>query len=173
MEYERRGEHHYGRGLLTKLAMMYAPRGFALLVALIFMSVILSVGLELTDITYKQIMLASTSRQSQYAFYNADSAMECALELDQVYDAFDYATGPTTGAFGCEGQVVTYTNSAPSGNSRTATFSIPCTGGGTNSTVTILKNSGASISTYIYSNGYNDCSASDPNRIQRGLKSNY
>lgn len=58
-------------------------KGFALLVAIIFMSVMLAFGLVLGSFAYKQQILASSAIDSQYAFYAADAAMECALYADQ------------------------------------------------------------------------------------------
>lgn len=63
-------------------------RGFALLIAVIFMSVMLSFGLALGSLGYKQQVLASSAIQSQYAFYVADSALECALYADQQQNLF-------------------------------------------------------------------------------------
>jgi len=73
------------------MAVTY-KKGFALLVAVIFTSVILSLGLALASLGYKQAVLASSALQSQYAFYAADSALECALYADQQQDLFSYAT---------------------------------------------------------------------------------
>jgi len=67
-------------------------RGIALLVTLIFMSVMLSLGLALAALGYKQSVLASTAVESQYAFYAADAALECVLYADQQQQAFLYAT---------------------------------------------------------------------------------
>lgn len=69
-----------------------AHGGFALLIAVIFMSVMLSFGLALGSLGYKQQVLASSSIRSQYAFYVADAALECALRADQRENAFSYAT---------------------------------------------------------------------------------
>jgi Tfp pilus assembly protein PilE len=157
------------------------PRGFTLLVALIFVSVILSVGLALTDIAYKQVILASTAQQSQYAFYNADSALECALEQDQQYDTFDYTNEPVAnnqGPFMCEGQAITFNASAPVVNSptttRTTTFNVACQSGGTLAQVSVLKSLiGSAYKTTIYAGGFNDCNPSDPQRVERGLQSHY
>ena len=55
--------------------MKKTQRGFALLIAIIFMSVMLSFGLALGSLAYKQQVLASSAIQSQYAFYAADSAL--------------------------------------------------------------------------------------------------
>jgi len=65
-------------------------RGFALLVAVIFMSVMLALGLALSSLGYKQELLASTAIESQYAFYAADAGMECVLYADQQQNSFDY-----------------------------------------------------------------------------------
>lgn len=64
--------------------------GFALLIAVIFMSVMLSFGLALGSLSYKQQILASTAIESQYAFYAADAALECALYADQQENRFAY-----------------------------------------------------------------------------------
>ncbi len=64
--------------------------GFALLIAIIFMSVMLSFGLALGSLGYKQQVLASSATASQYAFYAADAGLECALYADQRLNAFSY-----------------------------------------------------------------------------------
>ncbi len=67
--------------------------GFALLVAVIFVSVMLSFALLIGTLAYKQAALANVTIQSQYALYAADAALECALEKDRdgtnpfAYDA--------------------------------------------------------------------------------------
>lgn len=147
--------------------MTTSPRGFTLLIALIVTSVLVSVGLALVDVAYKQLLLASTAKNSQIAFYNADAALECGLYHDQKFNAFSQAIATTS--IRCAGQTVAVTGTN-AGNVRTSTFSIPCTGG-TNARVTVLKDtSGASN---IYANGYSSCSATDPRRVERGLKITY
>ena len=153
-------------------------RGFALLVAIIFTAVVLSVSLALLNVSYKQILLTSTARQSQYAFYNADSALECALELDQKgpsgSSVFDYTAEPAgtnLSPIQCEGQTFNYTASAQGSSPRTTTFSIPCAGGSTNASVVVTKTS--SGGTNMYSNGFNNCNTNDPYGVERGIKANY
>ena len=155
-----------------------SARGFALLVAIIFTAVILSVGLSLLDVSYKQIILASTSKKSQYAFYNADAALECALEMDQVSHTFDYVNEPTgtqPSPIMCEGQSFKYSSVASDGTKRTTTFNIPCQSSSTtyNASVTVYKYLSATPTTRIYVNGFNNCNASDPYQVVRGLKSSF
>ena len=52
--------------------------GFALLVSLIVVSVVVSVGLVLLDVSIKQIRLSSNSTDSEIAFHAANAGMECA-----------------------------------------------------------------------------------------------
>lgn len=149
-----------------------SQRGFTLLVAVIFTSVVLSVALALSDIAYRQILLASTARQSQYAFYSADSALECVLYWDQKMDEFDYNTEPVgSGTFSCQGRSVSFSAAAPFGVSRTTTISIPCATTGSQSSVIVYKQ--LSGTTVIDASGYNTCIAGDQNRVERGVKASY
>ncbi|MBA3788897.1 hypothetical protein H0X32_00690 [Patescibacteria group bacterium] len=159
-------------------------RGFTLFVAVILSSVVLSIGLALLDVAYKEIILSSTGRQSQYAFYNADSALECGVFYDSGgktgISEFDFATGAVSGTVSCDGVVANYSDPQTS-SPRISTFSIPCADGvGILGTVTVYKYSppttdaaGRPLSTAIYATGYNTCNASDPGRIERGEKAYY
>lgn len=161
--------------------MMSSPRGIALLVSVILSSVVLTVALALLDVTYKQVLLASSAKQSQYAFYTADGALECALYWDQQKDAFDYtATSYLTNGITCADNTGTdqaiIPNTAPNtstvvGSTRTTIFYIPCQGGGNQGVVTVVKTSTAS--TTIYADGYSTCTTGDPRRIERGLRVSY
>ncbi len=144
-------------------------RGFTLLVSVILSSVALSLGLVLLDIAYKQVVLASSAKQSQNAFYNADSILECALYYDQQENLFEYTD--TTGSLSCNGInniPVTFNQGA---SPRTRVFSLPCAAGGTAGQVTITKSSDAQ--TFIYATGYNVCDSGNPRRVERGLKVTY
>lgn len=145
-------------------------RGFTLLIAVILASVALGVGLALLDIAYKQVVLASAARQSQTAFYAADSVMECALYYDQQMNTFGYSA--SSGTVTCNGTnpaTVTFNNGV---TPRSRTFTIQCTGNtGVLGMVTVYKDSNAATS--IYAEGYNTCDSSNQRRIERGLKATY
>ncbi len=142
-------------------------RGFALLVSIILTSVLLSVGLALLDITYKQIQLASTAKQSEVAFYSADSALECALYWDQQYNSFSYSS--PAASVTCSGVSLSLTTSQ-SGGTRTSTFTTSCIANA-QAQVTVYKQSAGGTS--IYANGYNTCNTSDLRRVERGIKATY
>lgn len=143
-----------------------APRGVTLLIAIILVSVLLALGLALIDVAYKQAVLASTVKQSEIAFYAADSALECALYWDQQMGAFSYST--PLSSITCATRSMSVTSSV-NGSTRTSSFNVPCeTGGGTRATVVAYKQSNGQ--TAIYASGYSSCSTSDPRRVERGLK---
>lgn len=60
----------------------HTQRGFTLLLAALVASVVLALGAAIFQIAQKQIMLSSIGRDSQFAFYAADTAAECALYWD-------------------------------------------------------------------------------------------
>lgn len=51
--------------------------GFALLLTLIVVSVVLAIGLSLLDITLKQFLLSGTARDSEVSFHAAYAGAEC------------------------------------------------------------------------------------------------
>lgn len=150
-------------------------RGFTLLIAILLATVAVTIGVMLLDISYKQVVLASTAKQSQFGFYAADAAMECALYYDQQLNAFSYTSPLASSNIECEDLAVTNYTTAISGIGqsarRTTTFTVPCATSGTRATITVYKYSSATTS--IYANGYSTCNTSDPRRVERGLKVSY
>lgn len=144
--------------------------GFALLIALVLTSVVLALGIALLDVAYKQVVLSSSAKNSQYAFYNADSALECALYYDQQVGAFFY-NSTYSGTLQCSNITVTGFAATQDANARTTIFSVPCASGGVSADVTVIKD--PNNATAIYANGYSSCDATLPTRIERGLKAKY
>lgn len=52
--------------------------GFALLMTLIVVSVIVSIGLTVLDLSLKQVRLSTNAKESEIAFHAANAGMECA-----------------------------------------------------------------------------------------------
>lgn len=69
-------------------------RGFTILLAALVASLVLALGISVFSIAQKQLILSSTGRNSQFAFYAADTAAECALYWDVRYDYFGTTTPP-------------------------------------------------------------------------------
>lgn len=145
------------------MALKKSQRGFTLLISVIFMSVMLSFGLALGSLGYKQQVLASGAIASQYAFYVADTALECALYADQQQDLFAYAKyGGTSGnvkSMTCDGNTVAVVQ-APPAESLISTVRLSLDSDTRCADVTVYKYntselpSGVTISTYIFSTGY-------------------
>lgn len=57
--------------------------GFTLFIALIVSSLLLAIGFSLSTIILKQLVFANSGKESQLAFYAADSGAECALYWDR------------------------------------------------------------------------------------------
>lgn len=69
-------------------------KGFSVLFASLTGSLVLAIGLAILSITIKQITLASAGRESQLAFYAADTGTECALFLDAGGGNIDVSGNP-------------------------------------------------------------------------------
>jgi len=155
-------------------------RGFALLVAIIFMSVMLAFGLALGTFSYKQQILARSAIESQYAFYAADAALECALYADQQQNLFQYPATPPPAA---DTPAVICDNVGPVSKSfshfadRWIIYNRLSLAGGTRcADVTVYKPESAGI-TYLFSQGYNvSCAAiAEPEArfSSRGIEAHY
>ncbi len=70
-------------------------RGFTLLLAALIASIVLALGASIFGIARKQVTLSSLGRDSQFAFYAADTGAECALYWDIRENAFG-STSPAT-----------------------------------------------------------------------------
>lgn len=57
-------------------------KGFTLLFSILVSVLILSVGTSMISITLKQLILSGSGRESQFAFYAANTGIECALYWD-------------------------------------------------------------------------------------------
>lgn len=168
-------------------------RGFALLIAVIFMSVMLVLGIILGSLGYKQQVLTSSAIESQYAFYAADAALECGLFADQKMNTFAYSSNLSASApsLACR-DIQPY--SAPQTIRHTTTewvtvnrVSLDSGLGMSCADVTVYKPSGPPGITYIFSQGYDvPCSTvvaaggttaatllSAPRLVVRGLSAHY
>ena len=58
--------------------------GYAILFTVVIISIISLLAIGLSNSTYKQLILSSVSTDSQVSFFQADTAVECALYADVV-----------------------------------------------------------------------------------------
>ena len=155
-------------------------RGFTLLIAVMVSGVLLSIGLAIYNIVSKQIILSSAGRESQFAFFAADTGVECVLYWDSNYDAF---SSSSVQVISCGGSrpidpttiIKTYDQN-PSHTMTTTTtqfsFSMgaalanPCVD------VKVVRTEGPTRTT-VESLGHNTCVLTNPRRIERAIRVQY
>ncbi|OGG50405.1 hypothetical protein A3C18_00540 [Candidatus Kaiserbacteria bacterium RIFCSPHIGHO2_02_FULL_54_11b] len=84
-------------------------RGFTLLLAALVSSVVLAVGAAIFSIAQKQVTLSALGRDSQFAFYAADTIAECALYWDFRFEYFA-STTPTSITPKCDAVALNFVN---------------------------------------------------------------
>ena len=77
--------------LVRNSSPFIAQSGFALLITILVISVVLAVGISLLNITVKQINLSITGRDSEVAFSAAQAGIECAQII--LNQNIDYVSG--------------------------------------------------------------------------------
>ena len=146
-------------------------KGITLLVGIIVASLLFLVSMAIANITLKQIIFSSVGRESQFAFYAADSGIECALFWDLKNPAGGsafVAPGPHT--INCNNQTF---NIVPTlvGSDYVSTFTVTFSPEPYCVTVEVTKESDED--THIDSRGYNTCDPNSPRRVERGVEVDY
>ena len=154
--------------------------GFTLLYASMVSGLLLAIGAAILDITVKQVSLSAAGRESQFAFYNADTGTECAIYLyrnsksdvcpaglfpaagDSSNTDPSCSTAYTTAT--CLGSTMTSYTNLPSGK---YAFSIASSSPNNICFDVTIDRSVANI-TKIISKGYNTCST--VNRFERAIE---
>ncbi|MBI1974664.1 MAG: pilus assembly PilX N-terminal domain-containing protein [Candidatus Zambryskibacteria bacterium] len=141
-------------------------KGFTLLIAIVVMGTVLLVAAGVTNLAVKQSLISSTGRDSQYAFYAADTGLECALYWDvhnpTGVSAFSTSTGSV---INCNNQSMTV------GGTVVSTFTLNLNPDPFCTAVTVTKRDDGS--TAIESRGYNSCDTSNPRRVERAVRATY
>jgi Tfp pilus assembly protein PilX len=142
-------------------------KGFTLLVAVLVSSVLLSISLAIFNITIKELLLSSSGRDSQFAFYAADSGTECALYWDQKGGGFSTSTA---GTINCNGTNIPNVGGVGYDTAMTFQFEV----GGFCSIVSVTK-SETHPRTKVESRGYNTTcdNTVNPRRIERAIRVTY
>jgi Tfp pilus assembly protein PilE len=178
--------------------MIKNNKGFTLLFASLIVSLILSISLAIAHISLSQIILSSAGKESQKAFYNADSGLECAMYYEYNVQRADgtpfFATStvsnPPPGLLACAGISAVKIDTAVGGGANattTTSFSInPPTYADGSGSWTCLVNNGepsfevkvsktpnvdypGAVNVLIEARGYNTCDDTNPKRVERGL----
>lgn len=177
--------------------------GFSVLFASLIGSLVLAIGLAILTITLKQITLASAGRESQRAFYAADTGTEFALYLDRggansedcpngifpIPGQSNVICGLNDFEYQFDGQTLNDDGSgldenenfvAAAGSTQSiTTINVRRTDISTNPVcfdITVTKssdNDGMTVETEIEVRGYNTCKEDATNRFERAIKTTY
>ena len=156
-------------------------KGFALLYTSLLATLLLSLSISMGYIIRKELILSSMARESQKAFYMADSSAECALYWDFKHDVFNITSATTSSSITCQG--VSLANSELSGarydgvpglgGASVTRFEIENPSGKTCAIVTVTK-SNTAPRTKIEAEGYNTlCNSDSRIRLQRAVRLQY
>jgi hypothetical protein len=146
---------------------MEHKKGFTLLLSIVTTSMLLLISFVIVNIALKQMILASSSRESQYAYYNAESGVECAMYWDfknGPLSAFDRTT--STNVASCFGSALGVTGGVAS-TTFTLNFPKGCV------EVMVGKTPAPNTITYINAKGYNNCVAGTARKFERGIVIRY
>ena len=181
-----------------KIFLKKNSKGFTIFFATLVASLALAIGLAIYDITVRQLDLSTTVIQSEYAIYAADSGAECALYWDAKYNtsgsafATSSASVPPMSGIVCGSYDVAAAGTPPSpfqseptgwsawtvasnASAATTTFTLTFPSYTYCATVQVAKvvNGNGSVSTTIFSHGYNICSTGAQNQLERELRVSY
>ena len=88
---------------MVDMFRLQEKQGFVILVAVLVSTLVISIGAFIASIAIKELELSSSGRDSQTAFYAADSALECALYHDLRVEQFGSATSTPAQDIYCNG----------------------------------------------------------------------
>jgi Tfp pilus assembly protein PilX len=148
-------------------------KGFTLFIAIVVTATLLLVSSGIIALALKEAFLTSASRDSQFAFFAADTGAECAIYWDvqnpSGFSAFSTSTGST---INCNQDAANPTNPLVPGvgGSAQSTFDLTFLPDPYCAHVTVTK---TSATTTIDSRGYNNCNANDARRVERAVRVTY
>lgn len=156
-------------------------KGFVILMASLLAGLFLIIGASIFQISIKELVLSSGGRDSQYAFYAADSGIECALYLDlkigNIFATSSESIREASSAYCNYQDLLEYGSWTESSSLDSATTSFrfvlfPEDGAVRSDCVDVIviKNSGRTL---IESRGYNTCNEGSLRRFERGLRITY
>ncbi len=149
-------------------------RGVAVLLAVLLVSVVLVISLVLLNITYRQLIISNTARESEIAWYAAESIFNCARYWDAKGE---FVSGVTT--VNCAGDNLVVDESG-----LTYTFYAGYQIGDVNTCAKAeIKKDSAANQTTITAFGYNNrpydsagngsCGTPGPRTVERALQTEY
>jgi hypothetical protein len=154
--------------------------GYAILFTVIVVTIISLIAFGISNSSYRQMVLSAVAKDSQVAFYQADTAVECALYSDFIQDIFSQASStPSTLNCGVQGssdkpyELIIETKNPGSEYDLFPVDqgSLPCF------EISVRKTIPGSptdpILTELKGRGYNNCDKTNTRTVQREIEVNY
>lgn len=142
-------------------------KGFALLYAVLISSALLAIGLAIFNITIKELLFSSLGRDSQFAFYAADTGSECAFYWDFEHNSF--ATSSIS-SIECAGNTID--SMGGGGYEMPSVFTLDFSPEPYCVVVSVVKYE-SPARTVVESRGYNTCDTANPRRVERAIRTTY
>ncbi len=147
--------------------------GFTLFVAIIVMGTLLLIATGIVSLAVRQALTSASGRESQYAFYAADTGIECALYWD-VKNATGISAFATSTSSNITCNDIFATVGGGGNSSPTSIFSFTLTPEPHCAIVAVTKfYVGSVLRTTIESKGYNTCDTSNLRRVERAVRATY
>lgn len=146
--------------------------GFTLFISIVITATLLLVSTGIVSLALKEAFLTSSSRESQYAFYAADTGIECAIYWDTKNPTGVSAFNTTRATqINCNQDVNNAVNPTPNivGSSAVSVFTVSFLPDPYCSVVTVTK-SNTEPKTRIQALGYNSCDPGNPRRVERAVR---
>lgn len=146
--------------------------GYAILFAIVIVSIITLLSLGLSNTAYKQLVLSSLASDSQTAYFQSDTATECALYADTVAGITESTNTRWSCGIMSSGTTDFLFSVAPFG---TGGYSLTPVNADTSPCFEfdVDKLNTDPVSTIIYARGYNSCDKTNPKTVEREIKVTY
>ncbi len=146
-----------------------SQKGFAMLFTVLVISIILSISIGISNITFKQNILSSIAKDSQVAFFVADTGIECGLLHDLNTSQFARGVTSVPSTLSCGNMVFEYDDLASEQDrfvykENVSNLNNPCR-------VIIFDKTNSSLNS-VKSRGYNICKQT-PRQVERALEAKF
>lgn len=150
-------------------------KGYAILFTIVIVSAVSVITAGLTNAVYKQLVLSSLARDSQSAFYQADTAGDCALYADRVEIKKNPTFSTTTNYSWSCGNSNLLVNPIPAGNGGYIITPVDENSSDPCFRIDVTKDISTPpiVKTTIKAKGYNFCYKANPRTVEREIKIDY
>ncbi len=146
-------------------------KGFVILFAVTLASILLTIALGVANIAFQEVVFGTSAKDTNNAFFAADTGIECALSNDKS-SSVSFVESGGSGNVSCQGGTITLNGGYPFWD-----FNITGLGSNGASCAKVTVDKTDSSVTTIISKGYNigdaSCASVNSDRVERELKTTY